>query len=88
MPVVLRGHAQPVDQAAFSPDGRRVVTVAGRLAARVWLVDVKALLRQAHAATTACLSISAREAYLDESAEVAADAFAACERSYGRAQVP
>jgi WD40 repeat protein len=38
-PVVLRGHEKDVESAAFSPDGKWVVTASGDSAARVWRAD-------------------------------------------------
>ena len=38
-PVVLKGHAQDVNSAAFSPDGARIVTASDDSTARVWSAD-------------------------------------------------
>jgi WD40 repeat protein len=38
-PVILRGHEAAVFSAAFSPDGKRIVTASGDMKARVWSAD-------------------------------------------------
>ena len=46
-PVVLRGHEGPVNAVAISPDSRWVVTGSGDKTARLWLLQMKDLMKLA-----------------------------------------
>ncbi len=69
--------------AAASPDGRRVVTVAGRRVS-AWAVGGDLLQSILAASTTVCLQPDFRRQNLGESAADATRAFEACERRHGR----
>ena len=61
--VLLEGHTGGVTSAAFSPDGRRVVTGSYDNTARVWdTPPVEVLIPLARAALTRCLTIAQRDA--------------------------
>ncbi|PJF20927.1 MAG: hypothetical protein CUN56_13695, partial [Phototrophicales bacterium] len=43
---VLRGHIEPVNGVAFSPDGRWLISVSDDLSVRVWDVDARTLYKE------------------------------------------
>ena len=85
--VALRGHDDPVQSAAFSPDGTRVVTASFDRTARVWRVEWMALMDYLTEATNACLTEERTSLLLESQADAAA-AFETCERSYNRTLPP
>jgi WD40 repeat protein len=60
---VLEGHRGAVLSVAFSPDGKRAVSVSDDNTARVWdTPPIEELIRLARAALTRCLTIAQRDA--------------------------
>jgi len=78
-PIVLEAHGDGLRHASWSPDGKRILTISGDQTARVWLVDIPLLKQALQQASTDCLSVAEREAYLAESSENARRGYEECE---------
>jgi WD40 repeat protein len=90
-PVVLRSHEarlfegalnpeETVFDAAFSPDGRYILTASDDGTARVWAVDGRLLQALIRAATPICLEPEFRVNYLGETRDVATATHQRCQR--------
>ncbi len=65
--MVLQGHTDSVSSAAYSPDGRWIVTASGDGTARVWpWPDVEGLLAEARSRVARELTCQERVQYLHE----------------------
>jgi WD40 repeat protein len=73
--VVLKGHESNLNSAAFSPDGRHIVTASSDGTARVWAISGERLQAAIR---------SAAHQYLGEPPEEALQKYQACERAHGR----
>ncbi|MGH7286803.1 MAG: WD40 repeat domain-containing protein, partial [Myxococcota bacterium] len=82
-PVVLRGHQDQVQSAAFSPDGRRIVTASPDGTARVWAADGRLLQALIRATISTCLEPQFRVNYLGELNREARATYARCRRCVG-----
>jgi WD40 repeat protein len=74
---------EPLRTAAFSPDGKFLVTTSGNTAL-MWAVSGELLQSAIAAATTVCLRPEFRWQNLGESAAEAREKYQACERKHGR----
>ena len=82
--MVLRGHEDAVESAAFSQDGQRVVTASMDTTARLWTLDVSRLQALLRTETTTCLHHEQRQRFLMETPEQARSGHEQCERAHGR----
>ena len=85
---MLKGHAGGVLFAAWSPDGKRIVTASSDKTARIWLVAIPELQQALSEATTDCLTPDQRQTYLLETYLEAHVKYRLCERSHGRTPAP
>lgn len=83
-PVLLAGHERALTSAAFSPDGKYVVTTSHDRTARLWRVGIPSWQAALRNKTTDCLTPEQRERYLLETPEEARKNYEAAERAYGR----
>jgi WD40 repeat protein len=84
IPWSTRFHDGKVNSAAWSPDGKRIVTASSDGTARIWLCSIPALQQALRDATTDCLTPHERCTYLLETEPEARRAYEACERSHNR----
>jgi len=63
---VLRGHEGDVNSAAFSPDGRYIVTASSDSTARIYLAHIEDLMELARSRVTRELTPEERRQYLHE----------------------
>jgi WD40 repeat protein len=78
---------EPIRTAAFSPDGRLLVTASGN-SALMWAIGGDLLQSAIAAATSVCLKPEFRRQNLGESDRDARRKYEACEHKHGREQGP
>jgi WD40 repeat protein len=69
-PVVLRGHQEEVAAAAFTPDGRHILTASKDGTVRRWEATVEGLRRRLAQVAGGGLPPEVRQVYLGESAGI------------------
>lgn len=81
---VLKSSRERILAMAFDERSKQLVTVGANHAVRVFMMDPATLARELDAANTDCLPENMRITYLGETADVAREQYAACERKHGR----
>lgn len=79
-PIELRGHDGSVTGAAFSPDGKRLVTGSADGTGRIWRTTWAEVLEYVRANLNACLTPAQRVQLLTESDREAEREWSACQK--------